>query len=107
MLISGKLYDIIIGFCCVSLAKVTTFAILMVAGPAMKFPEEKTTLDTPTYYLDKTSEDSFPLEVLHVMWDSNMAKKTKLWRQMARSSRSVGECSGQSTTHTPADVFPD
>ena len=31
-------------------------------------PEEKTTLDTPTYYLDNTSEDSFPLEVDKVKW---------------------------------------
>ena len=43
----------------------------MVMGPAMSFPEEKTTLDKPTLYLDKSSEDSFPLDVLDVNWDSN------------------------------------
>ena len=59
------------------MVKVTTFAILMVVGPAMSFPEEKTTLDKPTIYLDKSSEDSFPLEVLNVKWDSNKANKNK------------------------------
>ena len=45
----------------------------MVTGPAMRFTEEKTTLDKPTFYLDKSSEDFFPLEVLNVKWDSNKA----------------------------------
>ena len=45
----------------------------MVMGPAMRFTEEKTTLDKPTFYLDKSSEDFFPLEVLNVKWDSNKA----------------------------------
>jgi hypothetical protein len=49
----------------------------MVAGPAMSSPEEKTTLDKPTFYLDKSREDSFPLEVLDVKWDSNKATKNK------------------------------
>ena len=45
----------------------------MVTGPAMSFPEEKTTLDRPTFYLDKSSENFFHLEVLDVKWDSNKA----------------------------------
>jgi hypothetical protein len=39
----------------------------------MRLTEEKTTLDKPTFYLDKYSEDFFPLEVLNVKWDSNKA----------------------------------